>query len=97
MNQKRQRGFVGPMNVLNYIKQGTRLRRAPHRVGNALEKITALLRRRQFLWLRNIRKNSPEARSDLGQFGCVVPHPSTEIIQARRLSEVAFNDLGERE
>src|SRR6266851_3438407 len=97
MNQKCQRGFVGPMKVLKYVQLRTCLSRAPRRVGNTLEKIAALLRQRQFQWLRNIRKNSPEAWSDLGQFGRVVSHPPTEIIQARRLSEVAFNDLREQE
>src|SRR5580704_10415969 len=97
MNQERQRGFVGPMKVLNYVQLRTCLRRAPDRVGNALEKMTALLRRRQFEWLRNIRKNSPKAWCDLGQFSVIFPYPPTEIIQARRLSEVAFNDLRERE
>src|ERR1700756_1208313 len=97
MNQERQRGFVGPMQVLNYVQLRTCLSRAPHRVGNALEKITALLRPRQIQWLRNIGKNSPEARSDLGQFGRVVPHPPTVVIQTRGLSQTALNNLGEGE
>src|SRR5260370_27567265 len=97
MNQKCQRGFVGPMKVLKYVQLRMFFTRAPRRVGNTLEKIAALLRQRQFQWLRNIRKNSPEGWSDLDQFGRVVSHPPTEIIQARRLSEVAFNDLRERE
>src|SRR4029077_19875219 len=97
MNQERQRGFVGPMKVLNYVQLRTCLSRAPHRVGNALEKMTELLRRRQFQWLRNIRKGSPKAWCDLGQFSRIFSYPPTEIIQARRLSEVAFNDLCERE
>src|SRR6202035_5641336 len=97
MNQERERGFVGPMKVLNYVQLRTCLSRAPDRVGNALEKMTALLRQRQFQWLRNIPKNSPKAWCDLGQFSRIFPHPPTEIIKARRLSEVAFNDLRERE
>ena len=71
--------------------------RARQRLENALEKIAALLRRRQFQWLRNIRKNSPKAWSDLGQFSRIVAHPPAEIIQARRLRQIAFDDLGERQ
>src|SRR5882757_8062541 len=44
MNQKRQRGFVGPMKVLNDIHLWPCLSSAGHGVGNALEKIAALLR-----------------------------------------------------
>src|SRR5438045_797403 len=95
MNQERQRGFVGPMKVLNYVQLRTYLSRTPYRVGNALEKMTAFLRRRQFQWLRNIRKNSPKAWRDLGQFRRIFPDPSTEIIVVRRLSEAVFNDLGD--
>src|SRR5271155_3394752 len=97
MNQERQCGFVGPMKVLNYVQVRTGSSRATHRVGNALEKMTTLLRRRQFQWLRNIGENSPKAWCDLGQFSRIFPHPPTEIVKARRLSEVAFNDLRERE
>src|SRR5258708_35422801 len=97
MNQKRQRRFVGPMKVLNYVQLRTCLSRTPDRVGNALEKMTSLLHRRQFHWLLNIRKNSPEAWRDQSQFGRICSHAQTEIIQARRLSEIAFNDLREGE
>src|SRR5260370_40687659 len=62
-----------------------------------MEKIAALLRRRQFKWLRNIRTNSSKTWRELGQFSRVVPHPPTEIIQACRLRQIAFNDLGEGE
>src|ERR1700751_3280080 len=93
MNQERQRGFVGPMQVLNYVQLRTCLSHTPHRVGYALEEIAALLRPRQFQWLRNIRKNSPEARCDLGQFSRVFPHPPTVVIQTRGLSQTALNNL----
>src|ERR1700746_1167675 len=93
MNQERERGFVGPIKVLNYVQMRTCLSRAPYRVGNALEKITALLRRRQFQWLWNIRKTPPKAWCDLDQFSRIFLYQPTEIIQARRLREVAFNDL----
>src|ERR1700730_123293 len=97
MDQERQRGLVGPLKVRKDIQWRTGLSCAPQFVGNALEKIAAFLRGRQIQWLRNILKNSPKAWNDLSQFGRVVPHPPTEIIEARRLSEVAFNYLRERE
>ena len=42
--------------------------------------IAPLLRRRKFHRFRNIRKNSPQAWRDLGQFGRIVPHPQKEIL-----------------
>jgi hypothetical protein len=45
-----------------------------------LKEEAALLRRRQFPWLRDIRKNSSKAWRELGWFGRIVPHPSTEIV-----------------
>ena len=73
------------------------LSRVPYRVRNALEKMAALLRRRQFQWLRNLWKNSPKAWRDLDQFSCTVPYPPTEIVEACRLSDAALNDFRERE
>src|SRR6266404_8046539 len=97
MDQERQRGLVGPLKVLKDIQLRTGLSCAPQFVGNALEEMAAFLRRRQIRWFRNIRKNSPKAWNDLGKFRRIVPYPPTEIIEARRLSEAAFNDLHEGE
>src|SRR6202030_2612731 len=97
MNQERERGFVGPMKSVEYVQVRTCSSRAPQRLSNALDKIAALLRCWQFHWLWNIREHSSKPWSDLGQFGCIFSNSSTEIIAARRLFHVAFNDLGERE
>src|SRR5258705_392975 len=97
MIQERQRGFVGPMKVLEYVQIRTCLSRAPQRLRNALDKIAALLCWGQFRWLRNIRENSSKPWSDLGQFGRIFSHPSTEIIEARGLCQIAFNDFNEGE
>src|SRR5713226_6428593 len=82
MNQKRHRGLVGPLKVIQYVQVRTCLSAARQRLGNALKKIAALLRGRQFNWLRDIRKNPSEAWSDLGQFGCIVAYPPTVDFQA---------------
>src|SRR6266436_1341579 len=97
MNQKRQRGLVGPLKVIQYVQVRTCLSAARQRLGNALKKIAALLRGRQFNWLRDIRKNPSEAWSDLGQFGCIVAYPPTVVFQACGLREMAFDDLNEGE
>src|SRR5271156_3778395 len=95
MIQERQRGFVGPMKVLEYVQVRTCLSRAPQRLRNALNKIAALLCWGQFRRLRNIREHSSKPWSDLSEFGGIFSHPSAEIIEARRLCQIAFNDLGE--
>src|SRR5260370_5658345 len=97
MNQKRQRGLVGPLKVIQYVQVRTCLSAARQRLGNALKKIAAPLRRRQFKWLRNIRKNPSDAWRDLGQFGRIVAYPPTVVFQACGLREMAFDDLNEGE
>src|SRR5260370_39911967 len=97
MNQKRQRGLVGPLKVIQYVQVRTCLSAARQRLGNALKEIPALLRRRQFKWLRDIRKNPSEAWSDLGQFGRIVAYPPTVGFQACGLREMAVDDLNEGE
>ena len=93
MNQKRQRGLVGPLKVIQYVQVRTCLSAARQRLGNALKKIAALLRRRQFKRLRNIRKNPSDAWRDLGQFGRIVAYPPTVVFQACRLRKMAFDEL----
>src|SRR5579862_2682888 len=95
MNQKRERRFVSPLKILEDSQLRSALRPACQRLREALEKIAALLRGRQFHWLRNIRKNPPKARRHLCQLGRVFSQHPTEIISPRRLREHAFNDLDE--
>src|SRR5271169_4725349 len=71
-------------------------RRIRERPGKALEEIAVLLRRRQLQRLRNIRENPSNARSNLCQFGRVVPHLPTVVIKACSLRQTAFKDLDER-
>src|SRR5258708_3542040 len=97
MNQKRQRGFIGPMKVLEYQHIRTCAGRIRQSLRNALEKIAAFLRRRQFQWLRNIGKGASKAWRDLGKFGRIFSHPSAEIVATRRLRQTAFKDLDEGE
>src|SRR5580692_11912599 len=97
MNQKRQRGFIGPMEIIEDVQSRLSLSSTRSNLRKALEEIAALLRHRQFQGFWNVRKNSPETRSDLGQFGRIVSHLQTEVIRARRLSQAAFNDLDEWE
>src|SRR6266851_1715225 len=97
MNQKRQRGLVGPLKVIQYVQVRTCLSAARQRLGNALKKIAAPLRRRQFKWLRNIRKSPSDAWCDLSQFGRIVAYPPTVVFQACGLREMAFDDLNEGE
>src|SRR5260370_10421032 len=54
------------------------------------------MRRRELQGFRNIRKNSPETGSDLGQFNQMVARALTVVVQARRPSETVFDDLDER-
>src|SRR5260370_28648401 len=60
-----------------------------------MKEIAPLLRRRQFRRLGNIRKGSSKTWSNLCQFGRVVPHPPTVVIETRRLRETAFKNLDE--
>ena len=83
------------MKVLEYVQVRTCFSRAPQRLRNALDKIAALLCWRQFRWLRNIREHSSKPWSYLHEFGRIFSHPSTEIIETRRLCQIAFNDLRE--
>src|SRR5260370_8779663 len=83
------------MQAPKYVQVRTCSRRAGQRLRIALEKIAAPLTGRQFQWLRNIRENSPQAWSDLCQLGRIFSHPPAEIVQTRRLSQIAFNDLDE--
>ncbi len=55
------------------------------------------MRRRQFQRFRKIGENSPQAWRDLSQFGRFVSQPLTDVIQARRLSQITLDDLGKRE
>src|SRR5260370_29940556 len=96
MDQQRQRGFIGPMKVYNDEEIRTCTSRIRQRLGKALEEIAALLRGRQLQRLRNIREHSSNAWSNLCQFGRVVPHTQTVVIEARRLRQTAFKDLNER-
>src|SRR2546428_14090119 len=95
MNQKRQRGLVGPLKVIQYVQVRTCSSATRQSLGNALKKIAALLRRRQFKRLWDIRKNPSEAWSDLGQFGRIVAYPPTVAFQACGLREMAFADPNE--
>src|SRR5216683_689955 len=88
MNQKRQRGLVSPLKVIQYVQIRTCLSRARQRLGNTLKKIAAL---------PNIRKNPSEAWSDLGQFGGIVAYPPTVVLQACRLREMSFDELDPRQ
>src|ERR1700693_4490629 len=97
MDQKRQRRLIGPLKVIQDEQVRTRLGRAPQRLGNALKKIAALLRRWQYHGWRNIRKYSSQAGCDLGEFARIFPHLATEIIETRGLRQAALKDLGERE
>src|SRR5260370_38633166 len=96
MDQQRQRGFIGPMKVFKDEEIRTCPSRIRQGLRKALEEIAALLCRRQFERLRHIRKESSKAWSNLRQFGCVVPHPPTVVIQAWRLRQAAFENLDER-
>ena len=69
MNQKSQGRFVRPVKVLEDINVRTCSRRVRQPFRNALEQIAAFMRRRQFHWRLNIRKNSPNAGSHLRKFG----------------------------
>jgi hypothetical protein len=97
MNQKRQRGLVGSLKVIQYVQVRTCSSATRQSLRNALKKIAALLRRRQFKWLWDIRKNPSEAWSDLGQFGRIVAYPPTVVFQTRGVREMAFDDLNEGE
>ena len=96
MNQERQRRFVGPVKVFDdvTVADGFEPRaRAPLKGSGKDSGASAPA---AVPAVRNIGKNSPKARSDLGQLGRVVPHLPTEIIEARRLRQTAFDDLDER-
>src|SRR5262249_49927891 len=95
MDQQRQAGLVGPMEIVQHVHLGPRTRRATQRLREALEEMAAALLRRQLPRLRQLGEEVPNPWRDLRELGSRVAHRASEVFEARGPGESTLDDLCE--